>query len=30
MNLILGSKYVVMASADPKPGPDGWRRSPMR
>ena len=25
MNLILGSKYVVMASADPKPGPDGWR-----
>src|SRR5258706_12712826 len=22
MNLILGSKYVVMASADPKPGPD--------
>jgi sugar phosphate isomerase/epimerase len=25
MNLILGSKYVVMASADPKPGPDGWK-----
>ncbi len=25
MNLILGSKYVVMASAKPKPGPDGWR-----
>src|SRR4030088_495520 len=23
LNLILGSKYVVMASADPKPGPDG-------
>ncbi len=25
MNLILGSKYVVMASADPKPGLDGWK-----
>src|ERR1700687_3669924 len=25
MNLILGSKYVVMASAGPKPGPDGWK-----
>ena len=25
MNLILGSKYVVMASSDPKPGPDGWK-----
>jgi sugar phosphate isomerase/epimerase len=25
MNLILGSKYVVMASAEPKPGPDGWK-----
>jgi sugar phosphate isomerase/epimerase len=25
MNLILGSKYVVMASADPKSGPDGWK-----
>src|SRR5260370_10556867 len=25
MNLILGSKYVVMASANPKPGPDGWK-----
>ena len=25
MNLILGSKYLVMASAQPKPGPDGWK-----
>lgn len=25
MNLILGSKYVVMASSDPKPGMDGWK-----
>lgn len=25
MNLILGSKYVVMASAEPKPGLDGWK-----
>src|SRR5713226_1928518 len=25
MNLILGSKYVVMASADPKSGLDGWK-----
>src|ERR1700730_13124755 len=25
MNGILGSKYIVMASADPKPGLDGWR-----
>src|SRR5713101_2872584 len=25
MNLILGSNYVVMASADPKPGLDGWK-----
>ncbi len=25
MNLILGSKYVVMASAKPQPGPDGWK-----
>jgi sugar phosphate isomerase/epimerase len=25
MNLILGSKYVVMASAHPKPGLDGWK-----
>jgi sugar phosphate isomerase/epimerase len=25
MNLILGSKYVVMASSDPKPGLDGWK-----
>ena len=24
-NLILGSKYVVMASAQPKPGVDGWK-----
>ena len=24
-NLILGSKYVVMASSQPKPGPDGWK-----
>jgi len=24
-NLILGSKYVVMASAQPKPGEDGWK-----
>jgi sugar phosphate isomerase/epimerase len=24
MNLILGSKYVVVASAKPTPGPDGW------
>jgi sugar phosphate isomerase/epimerase len=24
-NLILGSKYVVMASADPKTGLDGWK-----
>jgi sugar phosphate isomerase/epimerase len=24
-NLILGSKYVVMASAQPKPGLDGWK-----
>jgi sugar phosphate isomerase/epimerase len=24
-NLILGSKYVVMASAEPKPGLDGWK-----
>ena len=24
-NLILGSKYVVLAHADPKPGPDGWK-----
>jgi sugar phosphate isomerase/epimerase len=24
MNLILGSKYVVVASAKPGPGPDGW------
>jgi len=25
MNLTLDSKYVVMASAEPKPGPDGWK-----
>ena len=25
MNLILGTKYVVMASSDPKPGMDGWQ-----
>jgi sugar phosphate isomerase/epimerase len=24
MNLILGSKYAVVASAKPAPGPDGW------
>ena len=25
MNLILGSKYVVMASSEPQPGLDGWK-----
>jgi sugar phosphate isomerase/epimerase len=25
MNLILGSKYVVMSSSQPKPGVDGWK-----
>ena len=25
MNLILGSKYIVMASSDPKTGLDGWK-----
>ncbi len=25
MNLTLGSKYVVMASSNPKPGLDGWK-----
>jgi sugar phosphate isomerase/epimerase len=25
LNLILGSKYVVMASSQPKPGLDGWK-----
>jgi sugar phosphate isomerase/epimerase len=25
MNSILGSKYVVMASSEPKPGLDGWK-----
>ena len=24
-NLILGSKYVIMSSSDPKPGLDGWK-----
>lgn len=24
LNLILGAKYVILASAKPKPGPDGW------
>jgi sugar phosphate isomerase/epimerase len=24
LNLTLGCKYVVVASAEPKPGPDGW------
>lgn len=27
MNLILGSKYVVMAWSDPKTGLDGWKTS---
>jgi sugar phosphate isomerase/epimerase len=26
INLILGSKYMVMASSRGKPGPEGWRR----
>jgi sugar phosphate isomerase/epimerase len=26
LNLILGSKYVVMASSEPKPGLDGWKQ----
>ncbi|MGC2198052.1 MAG: sugar phosphate isomerase/epimerase family protein, partial [Terriglobales bacterium] len=26
MNLALGCKYVVVASAEPAPGPDGWMR----
>jgi sugar phosphate isomerase/epimerase len=26
MNLILGSKYVVLAWSDPKPGLDGWKQ----
>jgi sugar phosphate isomerase/epimerase len=26
LNLILGSKYIVMASSHQKPGPDGWRQ----
>ena len=25
LNLTLGCKYVIVASADPKPGPDGWK-----
>lgn len=25
LNKILGSKYVVLAHADPKPAPDGWK-----
>jgi len=25
LNLILGSKYVVLSHADPKPGSDGWK-----
>jgi sugar phosphate isomerase/epimerase len=25
LNLILGSKYVVMSSSEPKPGLDGWK-----
>ena len=25
MNLILGSKYVIMSSSQPKPGLDGWK-----
>jgi sugar phosphate isomerase/epimerase len=25
LNLILGSQYVVLAHADPKPGPGGWK-----
>ena len=25
LNLILGSKYLVMASSDPKSGPDAWK-----
>ncbi len=25
INLILGSKYIVMSSSDPKPGLDGWK-----
>jgi sugar phosphate isomerase/epimerase len=25
MNHILGSKYMIMASSDPKPGVDGWK-----
>src|SRR5256885_2475496 len=25
LNLILGCKYMVLAHADPKPAPDGWK-----
>jgi sugar phosphate isomerase/epimerase len=25
LNLILGSKYVILSHADPKPGTDGWK-----
>jgi sugar phosphate isomerase/epimerase len=25
LNLTLGARYVVVASAEPKPGPDGWQ-----
>src|SRR5437016_2407017 len=25
LNRTLGAKYVVVASAEPKPGPDGWK-----
>lgn len=25
LNLILGTKYLVMSSSQPKPGPDGWK-----
>jgi sugar phosphate isomerase/epimerase len=25
LNAILGCKYVILAHADPKPGPDGWK-----
>jgi sugar phosphate isomerase/epimerase len=24
-NLTLGSKYIIMSSSEPKPGPDGWK-----
>src|SRR5215470_8680085 len=25
LNIMLGCKYVIVASAEPKPGPDGWK-----